>query len=469
MPFAAFGDPTVSFIVHGKSNDEVDSFHHLIDSRVPFVFVVESHIMLMIRHVLSTRRVRMCVGTRRKRYLHRRETSSTPSSFGSFDDWISQSSETRSETRREILRRQLKDHGLEIVRPIGRGTFGRVVLAQNEETKKRKQMFAVKIQQISKNELNHDQAVQANEQIAGLKVFCNNLPLGSIVRNHLEKTIVDLEHEVDQADPSKGNLRWFQGKLVRRAVAEGHIMRSLEHPFVCKLHSTFEEMDRLFMVLTFIPGGTLQSVAQRWGGTLSLEQTRFCIAEIVLALAYLRSQKISHRDLKPSNILIDEEGHVQLIDFGLATKFGEDGEERDHNVFCGTAEYVAPEMLLRERWSAEHLDWWALGVMAFELLVGHQPFRGKTSQEVFMSIMMDPLVFPEGFPEEAKTFVGDLLHNDPQKRLQPPKVFAHPFFRDVDWKSVVNKSFPSPLKLNDSGELGGVPGSSASKILLLPE
>jgi len=307
--------------------------------------------------------------------------------------------------------------------------------------------------------MTREQVEAARDQIGRVNELAAELPEG-MVRSLLESTMREAEARARREDPAGGHLRRFRGKTVRRAVAESSIMRSLDHPFIVQLHSTFEVMDRLFMVMTFVPGGTLEMQARRRGGVLSLEQTRFCVAEIVLALAYLRSQGISHRDLKPSNVLIDEEGHVRLIDFGLATTRDDDDGGA---VFCGTCEYVAPEMLLSPRWDTEPLDWWALGVLTYELLAGRVPFAGRNTQEVFTSVMMDRLTFPANFPEDARDFVTQLLRSDPKKRLQPPKIFGHPFFDGVDWRAATNRSEISPLLLG--GPTAMIP---TSRTLLLP-
>jgi len=236
---------------------------------------------------------------------------------------------------------------------------------------------------------------------------------------------------------------------------------SLSSPSRTHTH-TLVRLNRHTQVLEFIPGGTLRELQhRRKDRRLTLEQTRFCVAEISLALAYLRSQNISHRDLKPSNILIDKDGHVRLVDFGLATK------ESDRSVFCGTAEYLAPETLLGKNWSHEPLDWWALGVMTYELLTGTHPFKGRDSQEVFVSIMMnDRLKFPDWMDNDARDFVSNLLEVDPEKRMMSGgKFFAHPFFQDTDWRKVLEKSErDSPLLEGDDSFVHMMRGR-----LLLPE
>ena len=132
----------------------------------------------------------------------------------------------------------------------------------------------------------------------------------------------------------------------------------------------------------------------------------------------------------------------------------------------GTAEYLAPETLLGRNWNHEPLDWWALGVMTYELLTGTHPFKGRDSQEVFISIMMnDRLEFPNWIEKDAKDFVMKLLEVDPEKRMMSGgKFFAHPFFGDMDWKRVAEKREISPLLSGGEEFVGGLGGR-----LLLPE
>ena len=177
--------------------------------------------------------------------LVRSTSLSTMSSF----DWSIDGDEARvltRETRRKILHTQLNRRGLEILRPIGRGTFGRVVLVR--EIQKREQLFAVKIQQISKNELGPEQAKEVESKMEELKSYVNEKIDNEYISGKLRNTFQEIEREIEHANPTSGNLRWYGGELVRRAVAEVHIMRSLDHPFIVRLHDTFEEMDRLFMV-----------------------------------------------------------------------------------------------------------------------------------------------------------------------------------------------------------------------------
>lgn len=163
----------------------------------------------------------------------------------------------------------------------------------------------------------------------------------------------------------------------RRIYTEKDILQSVDSPFIIKLHYTFQTADKLYFILDFVNGGELYSkLTQKY--KLGEKRAKFYAAEVLMALDSLHENKILHRDLKPKNILLDSEGHVKLIDFGLSTKEGENIFD-DNKVIWGTPHYVSPEMLLGKEHS-ETMDYWGLGVLIYEMLHGYYPFgRNETN------------------------------------------------------------------------------------------
>jgi serine/threonine protein kinase len=166
-------------------------------------------------------------------------------------------------------------------------------------------------------------------------------------------------------------------------------------------------------------------------------------------------------------VLLDADGHIRLIDFGLSTLVV-DGLR----TFCGTPEYIAPEVLTKKRWSAKPLDWWAFGVLLYRMLAGRTPFEGKTTSDVFLSILTEDVVFPSGFPEDARDLVERLLdpRAAPESRPRGKEVMNHRFFAGVDWAALMEKRWkPPPFAPASSDGAGEWTGSEAQqRVLLLP-
>ena len=234
-----------------------------------------------------------------------------------------------------------------------------------------------------------------------------------------------------------------QQRKTRRPVAEREILLHISpNPFVSNLETSFFEGSNLFMVFNYYPGGTLQDLLNAQPEQkLDPETARLYASELVIALEFLRDNNIAHRDVKPENMLLDEQGHIALSDFGLATRL-----QGGLKTFCGTAEYVAPEVLSEVTWKSTYLDWWAFGVTLYQMLSGKTPFGGsKDAATVFLNTLTAPLMFPEGFPEDAKSLLEGILHRDYSKRILPEDVRNHPYFANVEFNELKKKLFPAPV------------------------
>lgn len=160
-------------------------------------------------------------------------------------------------------------------------------------------------------------------------------------------------------------------------MVEKEIMRTCESPFIVKLHYTFQTATKLYFVLDFVNGGELHSKLIK-KIKFNEKLTKFYVAEILMTLKHLHEHNVLYRDLKPRNILLDNEGHIKLIDFGLS-KLNFDQEDK-HKIICGTPHYVSPEMLKGEK-QVETLDYWSLGVVMFEMLHGYYPFSNDKATD----------------------------------------------------------------------------------------
>ncbi|PPQ74733.1 hypothetical protein CVT24_003861 [Panaeolus cyanescens] len=235
-------------------------------------------------------------------------------------------------------------------------------------------------------------------------------------------------------------------KEVAHTIGERKILqRSLESPFLVGLKFSFQTDTDLYLVTDFKSGGELFWHLQR-ETRFSEERARFYIAELVLALEHLHKYNIVYRDLKPENILLDATGHVALCDFGLSKADLHAGELT--TTFCGTTEYLAPEILLDEQGYSKIVDFWSLGVLLFEMCCGWSPFYAEDTQQMYKNICFGKIRFPKGvIGEEGKSF---LLNRNPKHRLGAQRDAAelkeHPFFACIDWHALSLKQVTPPFK-----------------------
>ncbi|KAF8914920.1 kinase-like domain-containing protein [Mucidula mucida] len=216
------------------------------------------------------------------------------------------------------------------------------------------------------------------------------------------------------------------------------------HPFLLGLHSCFQTETRVYFVMEYVSGGDLMLHIQR--KQFSLRQAKFYASEVLLALEYFHANGIIYRDLKLDNIMLTLDGHVKVGDYGLCKEemwFGS-----TTSTFCGTPEFMAPEILLEQRYGRA-VDWWAFGVLTYEMLLGQSPFRGDDEDEIFDAILEDEPLYPITMPRDAVAILQKLLTRDPNRRLGSTKEDAEeikrqPFFKDVNWDDVVNKRIPPP-------------------------
>eukprot|EP00128_Syssomonas_multiformis_P001256 Colp12_sorted_trinity150504_noHs@35500 len=284
-------------------------------------------------------------------------------------------------------------HDFYLLKVIGKGSFGKVMLAKHKETNK----------------------------IYGIKV--------------LSKKAIKQRNEV------------------RHIMAERNVLlKNVKHPFLVGLHYSFQTPEKLYFVLDYVNGGELFFHLQREKRFIE-PRARFYAAEIFLALDHLHSCGIIYRDLKPENLLLDSKGHIVLTDFGLCKEGIE--ENGTTSTFCGTPEYLAPEVLKKQSYG-HTVDWWCLGSVLYEMLVGLPPFYSRDTNEMYQRILHDRLRFPPIVSERARSIISGLLNRDPKKRLgagSSSEIQKHPFFEPIDWEKILKKEVVPPFNPNVSDHM----------------
>jgi len=291
-------------------------------------------------------------------------------------------------------KKNVKPGDFEFLKVIGKGSFGRVLLAKH---KREGQVYAVKV-------LQKKMILKRNE------------------KNHV---------------------------MSERNV----LLKNLNHPFLVGLHYAFQTPDKLYFVLDYVNGGELFFHLQR-ERYFPEPRARFYAAEITSALGYLHSEGIIYRDLKPENILLDFKGHVVLTDFGLSK---EGLSEKDTTTtFCGTPEYLAPEVLRKQAYD-KAVDWWCLGAVLYEMLYGLPPFYSKDTLEMYQNILNKPLRLRTNISIPARNLLEGLLQKEKNKRLGAERdvedVKVHEFFKVINWNDLETKKIPPPYNPNVRGQM----------------
>lgn len=275
----------------------------------------------------------------------------------------------------------------EMLKVIGRGSFGRVLLGKHIKTNT---VYAIKV-------LSKELIVRQNEQ----------------------------KHIMSERNVLLGNVH---------------------HPFLVGLHYSFQTPLKLYFVLDYVNGGELFFHLQQ-EKRFSVPRSLFYAAEITSALGYMHKLNIVYRDLKPENILLDSAGHIILTDFGLCKENVQPGGSTA--TFCGTPEYLAPEVLKKHSYGRA-VDWWCLGCVTYEMMCGLPPFYSRDCNEMYDRILHDSLSFPEYVPAAARKFLERLLNRIPDQRLgggptDAEEVKAHEFFKGIDWAALDRKEVVPPF------------------------
>ncbi|XP_051868930.1 RAC-gamma serine/threonine-protein kinase isoform X2 [Pristis pectinata] len=240
---------------------------------------------------------------------------------------------------------------------------------------------------------------------------------------------------------------------VAHTLTESRVLKNTRHPFLTSLKYSFQTKDRLCFVMEYVNGGELFFHLSR-ERVFSEDRTRFYGAEIVSALDYLHSEKIVYRDLKLENLMLDKDGHIKITDFGLCKEGITDAATM--KTFCGTPEYLAPEVL-EDNDYGRAVDWWGLGVVMYEMMCGRLPFYNQDHEKLFELILMEDIKFPRTLSSDAKSLLSGLLIKDPNKRLgggpeDAKDIMQHSFFSGINWQDVYDKKLLPPFKPQVSSE-----------------
>ncbi|XP_052903527.1 RAC serine/threonine-protein kinase [Anopheles moucheti] len=284
-------------------------------------------------------------------------------------------------------RRKVTLENFEFLKVLGKGTFGKVILCREKTTAK---LYAIKI-------LKKDVIIQKDE--------------------------------------------------VAHTMAESRVLKTTNHPFLISLKYSFQTVDRLCFVMQYVNGGELFFHLSR-ERIFPEDRTRFYAAEIISALGYLHSHGIIYRDLKLENLLLDKDGHIKIADFGLCKEDITYG--RTTKTFCGTPEYLAPEVL-EDNDYGHAVDWWGTGVVMYEMICGRLPFYNRDHDILFTLILMEEVKFPRNISPNARSLLSGLLVKNPKQRLgggpdDAKEIMVHPFFVSINWSDLVAKRITPPFK-----------------------
>ncbi|KAF3005462.1 Serine/threonine kinase [Neopestalotiopsis sp. 37M] len=271
---------------------------------------------------------------------------------------------------------------------LGKGNFGKVMLA---ETKKSRRLYAIKV---------------------------------------LKKEFII---ENDEVESIRSEKRVFL------------VANRERHPFLTNLHACFQTETRVYFVMEYISGGDLMLHIQR--GQFGTKRAQFYAAEVCLALKYFHENGVIYRDLKLDNILLTLDGHIKIADYGLCKEdmwFGS-----TTSTFCGTPEFMAPEILLDKKYGRA-VDWWAFGVLIYQMLLQQSPFRGEDEDEIYDAILADEPLYPIHMPRDSVSILQKLLTREPDQRLgsgptDAQEIMSQPFFRNIVWDDIYHKRVAPPF------------------------
>ncbi|KAF6768313.1 hypothetical protein AHF37_06611 [Paragonimus kellicotti] len=234
-----------------------------------------------------------------------------------------------------------------------------------------------------------------------------------------------------------------KSKQVEHTVNEKRILAAVDFPFFIKLFFSFKNEDYLFLALEYVQGGEMFSHLRR-KGRFNDSAACFYASQVVLAFEYLHHMEVIYRDLKPENILLDFRGYIKIADFGFAKHV----KHRTYTL-CGTPEYLAPEVI-KSKGYTKAVDWWAFGVLIFEMIAGHPPFYADEPIQIYEKIVACNYRFTTSFNSDAKDLVRNLLQTDLTRRYGNLKngtndIKLHKWFSSVNWLSIFHRELPAPI------------------------
>lgn len=271
------------------------------------------------------------------------------------------------------------------------------------------------------------------------EISMSNFKILSVIgRGHYGKVMLcqDLDSDELVAIKSVHKQQLVEENKVHTILTERNILSKAKNPFIVGLRFAFQTPSKFYLGMEYIPGGELFYHMQK-NGNINISDLRLYLAEIAIAINHLHSIGVVHRDLKPENILLDSEGHIKLTDFGLSKDMDIDSIT---STFCGTSDYIAPEIVLQKPYD-KSVDWWAYGILAYELMFNTTPFNDPNRSKLYENITTGEVSFPSEVSNEFKNLINILLQKDPKKRASFNDVRNHEFFKGLDFNDVENKKF----------------------------
>jgi serine/threonine protein kinase len=233
---------------------------------------------------------------------------------------------------------------------------------------------------------------------------------------------------------------------------ERKLLSRLKNPFIVTPYHTYQDERNLYMIMEYIQGGEIGSKLHR-DETFSNDLARFYIAQLVMVLQYMHTEHVIYRSVGTTDILVDSMGYIKLVDFGFA-KYLPPKEDEENKTFtlCGTPEYLAPE-IINNKGHSKGVDWWATGILIYEMLAGYPPFYAPDPFDIYTKILkgFDAVRTPAAFDEQATSLIKKMLHLDVTKRLGcsaggAEDIKRHKWFRGLDWAALYNKQLDAPWK-----------------------
>ena len=241
-------------------------------------------------------------------------------------------------------------------------------------------------------------------------------------------------------------------KQVDHILNELKILSLIDHPFLVKFNGFTQDPQYLYIIIELINGGEMFSYLRKIG-KFPPEQAMFYAGQVVQMFEYLHNKNIIYRDLKPENILIDKNGYLKLTDFGFAKIC----KGRTYTL-CGTPGYISPEILLNKG-HGKPVDWWTLGILLYEMIVGIDPFNDEDTMAIYQKVIKCKIKFPSYFPPDARSLVKHLLVKDLSKRYGNLKggvndIKQHRFFNNLDWNKLIRYQLEAPYipKVKNNGD-----------------